>query len=85
MRHLISSFQSHVGERGCHFYDDESCHFLSWQEVFKFIDYLPPSEKMEPFTERLADSLANYNPDIEFLAVQQAGDQISVELYSQAQ
>jgi hypothetical protein len=28
--------------------------------------------------------LANYNPDSEFLAVQQNGDSVSVELYSQA-
>jgi hypothetical protein len=84
MKHLISSFQTHVGERGCHFYDEDSCTFLNWQEVFQFISHLPTTEKMSPFTERLADSLANYNPDVEFQAVQQAGKQVSVELYSQS-
>lgn len=84
MKHLINSFESHVGERGCHFYDDESCTFLSWKQVFQFIDNLPDSARIAPFTEKLADSLANYNPDKEYLAVQQAGEQVSVELYSEA-
>jgi hypothetical protein len=85
MKHLIRSFQTHVGERGCHFYNDSTCTFLSWSEVFQFISKLPLDEKVSPFTERLTDSLANYNPDTEFLAVQQAGKQVSVELYSQPQ
>lgn len=85
MKHLIQSFQSHVGERGCHFYDGENCNFLNWKEVFIFIDALPKREEEDPFTERLADTLANYDPDNEFLAVQQNGDSVSVELYSQAQ
>lgn len=84
MEHLIHSFQTHVGERGCHFYDDTSCTFLSWSEVFQFISRLPTDEKISPFTERLAESLANYDPDSEFLCVQQAGKQVSVELFSQA-
>ena len=84
MKHLIQSFQSHIGERGCHFYDSESCNFLHWNEVFKFVDSLPTKEADDPFAERLTESLANYNPDTEFLAVQQNGDSVSVELYSQA-
>lgn len=74
-----------MGERGCHFYDSESCTFLNWKEVFKFVDTLPKKETNDPFTDRLAESLANYNPDTEFLAVQQNGGSVSVELYSQAQ
>ena len=83
MKHLIHSFQSHVGERGCHFYDGDNCHFLSWREVFQFIDTLCESKGSTQFSEKLADSLANYDPDNEFLAVQQNGDSVSVELYSQ--
>ncbi len=85
MKHLVRSFQDHVGERGCHFYDSESCNFLSWSEVFKFVDSLPTVGKEDGFTDRLTTTLANYNPDTEFLAVQQNGDSVSVELYSQAQ
>lgn len=81
MKHLISSFKTHVGERGCHFYDDSACTFLTWKEVFDFINFLPDTDKISPFTEKLTENLANYNPDTEFLAVQQAGDQVSVELY----
>lgn len=82
MIHLTRSFEKHLGQRGCHFYDSESCHFLTWQEVFKFIQSLPTVTQTESFSEKLIDSLANYDPDNEFLAVQQNGDSISVELYS---
>ena len=84
MRHLVRSFQSHVGERGCHFYDSESCNFLSWAEVFKFADSLAERKEINPFANRLTETLANYNPDKEFLAVHQEGDSVSVELYSNA-
>lgn len=82
MIHLTRSFEKHLGRRGCHFYDSEACHFLEWQEVFKFIKSLPAVAQKESFSEKLIDSLANYDPDNEFLAVQQNGDSISVELYS---
>lgn len=82
MKHLIRSFENHIGERGCHFYDSKKCQFLAWKEVFKFIDSLPIVAQSERFSDKLIDSLANYNPDTEFLAVQQNGDSISVELYS---
>jgi len=85
MRHLIRSFQDHLGERGCHFYDDTSCNFLLWNEVFKFLDTFPSKSGVDQFSERLANTLANYDPDREFLAVQQNGDSVSVELYSQSQ
>lgn len=82
MKHVIQSFQSHIGKRGVHFYDEDHCNFLSWSEVFHFIDSLPQKQEANQFTERLADTLANYNPDHEFLAVHQNGDSVSVELYS---
>ncbi len=84
MKHLIRSFQTHKGERGCHFYDDENCNFLNWKEVYVFIDALPAREGTDPFTDRLEETLPNYNPDTEFLAVQQKGDAVSVELYKHA-
>ena len=84
MRHLERSFQRHIGTRGVHFYSDESVNFLTWSEVFEFIRALPTKAKEDQFSDRLAETLANYNPDHEFLAVQQNGDSVSVELYSQA-
>ena len=83
MQHLFRSFQNHVGERGCHFYDDSSCTFLYWQDVFEFTNSFPDKDKGDAFTEKLETSLANYNPDTEYLAVQQNGSRVSVELYSQ--
>ena len=85
MRHLVKSFQEHVGSRGVHFYDKEGCNFLPWSEVFYFLKELPNYGTIDTFSEKLAESLANYNPDCEFLAVQQDGDTVSVELYAQAQ
>lgn len=82
MRHLIKSFQAHLGERGCHFYDDSTCNFLTWKQVFKFIDSLPPTNGEDAFSDKLAESLSNYDPDSEFLAVQQSGGSVSVELYT---
>ena len=84
MKHLVKSFQEHIGLRGVHFYDSESCNFLSWAEVFKFVETLPKKESSDPFSTKLEETLANYNPDTEFLAVQQNGSSVSVELYSQA-
>lgn len=84
MKHLVRSFQEHIGLRGVHFYDAESCNFLNWAEVYKFVETLPKKENNDPFTTRLEETLANYDPDTEFLAVQQNGSSISVELYSQA-
>lgn len=84
MKHLVKSFQEHIGLRGVHFYDSESCNFLNWADVYKFVDSLPKKENCDPFTTKLEETLANYNPDTEFLAVQQNGSSISVELYSQA-
>lgn len=78
----MNSFQTHVGERGCHFYDDSSCNFLSWKEVFSFIKTLPQKEDENEFGTRLTETLANYDPNKEYLAVQQKGSSISVELYS---
>jgi hypothetical protein len=52
--------------------------------VFKFLDSFPSKSNVDQFSERLADTLANYDPDSEFLAVYQNGDSVSVELYSQS-
>jgi hypothetical protein len=81
MIHLVQSFQSHIGERGCHFYNEEDCTFLNWAQVCKFVDSLG-EESADEFTDRLVQSLSNYDPDSEFLAVCQSQDQVSVELYA---
>jgi hypothetical protein len=85
MRHLIHSFQENRGTRGVTFYDDEHCNFLPWDQVLKFVASLPTVGNKDPFTDKLTETLANYDPDREFLAVHQKGDSVSVELYSQAQ
>jgi hypothetical protein len=81
MRHLVRSFQNHIGERGVHFYDATSCNFLGWREVFAFLNEMA-EEDDDLFSERLADLLANYNPDSEYLAVHQNGTSVSVELFT---
>lgn len=83
MKHLVNSFQQYAGYRGVHFYDEETCNFLPWNDVFLFIKSLEEKANTESdlFVERLTESLANYNPDTEFLAVCQDGETVSVELY----
>jgi len=83
MKHVVRSFQKHTGLRGVHFYDDESCNFLPWSDVFKFIKSLSTKGNSDSFVDQLTESLANYDPDKEFLAVRQNGDTVSVELYAQ--
>lgn len=82
MRHLVKSFQENIGVRGVHFYSEEECHFLDWKQVFQFIKALPKDRTDGQFSDRLTETLANYDPDREFLAVQQTRDSVSVELYS---
>ena len=82
MRHLVKSFQEHRGTRGCHFYDDSSCNFLDWKEVLNFLKVVPDIGKDKKFSERLLETLSNYEPDTQFLAVQQGESTVSVELYT---
>lgn len=85
MKHLVESFQQNRGMRGVTFYDEEHCNFLPWDQVLKFIDSFPVSSASDPFADKLTETLANYDPECEFVAVQQKGDAVSVELYSQVQ
>jgi hypothetical protein len=84
VRHLVKSFQTHLGTRGCHFYDETSCNFLDWKEVLDFLKVVPDIGKDQKFSERLLDALSNYEPDTQFLAVQQGEGTVSVELYTNA-
>lgn len=82
MYHLLSSFKEHIGERGCHFYDVDDCRFLPWDQVVEFANTFPGEIEDNEFTEKLTNTLANYNPDSEFLAVKQDGTTVAVELYA---
>jgi hypothetical protein len=82
MKHLAKSFQQHVGQRGTHFYDDQTCNFLHWGEVIGFLKTFPVEFGSDTFAEKLTEALANYNPDTEYLAVHQRGSSVSVELYA---
>jgi hypothetical protein len=70
--------------RGVHFYDSESCNFLDWVDVIKFLKAVPSIDKDHQFSERLLETMANYDPDNQFLAVQQGEGTVSVELYTDA-
>ena len=84
MKHLVKSFQTNLGMRGVHFYDSESCNFLDWVDVLKFLKAVPDLGKDQQFSERLLETMANYDPDNQFLAVQQGEGTVSVELYTDA-
>ena len=74
---LMKSFAEHRGTRGVHFFDSTSCQFLCWDEAMKTVD----SNFPENFTEKLVDSMANYNPDSEFVTVSAGGGQLTIELF----
>jgi hypothetical protein len=83
MNHLVSSFSKYLGMRGVHAYDGTECRFLAWGEVISFLKRLP--EHSDPqFSEKLLDTLSNYDPDTQFLAIHQDGETVSIELYSRA-
>ena len=71
-----------MGTRGVHFYDSDTCNFLLWDEVFKFLGSFPKECDKDSFGDKLVETLANYDPDREFLAVHQHGTSVSVELYA---
>lgn len=69
--------------RGVHAYDGSECRFLNWEEVIAFLNRLPKHSDPQ-FSEKLLDTLANYDPDSQFLAIQQDNETVSIELYSKA-
>lgn len=81
MDHLIRSCHHFRGHRGCHFYDDSDCSFLPWDEVCRFVSTMPASEGVDIFSEKLLETLANYDPDREHLAVKKDGTNVTLELY----
>lgn len=83
MKYLLQSFKKYHGLRGVHFYSARECYFMPWQEVLQFLKDLSKNgkESTEVFIEKLSESLANYDPTNEFLAVCQNGESVSVELY----
>ena len=82
-KHLVKSFQTHKGRRGVHFFDSKLCNFMYWNEVIQFLKTLPVEASSDTFADKLTETLANYDPEREFLAVQQNGESVSVELYTQ--
>lgn len=81
MEYLVSSFREHLGLRGIHVYSNEECKFLPWGEVISLIRRLPGDTDPE-FSDRLLETLANYDPDSQFLALQQLENTVSIELYA---
>lgn len=81
MNHLVTSFKEHLGRRGLHAYTESECRFLSWEEVIAFLNRLPEHSDPE-FSDKLMDTLANYDPDNQFLAMSQVEDTVSIELYA---
>lgn len=81
MDHLIRSCRQFRGFRGCHFYDETDCNFLPWDEVCKFVNSMPNLDGVDTFSEKLLETLANYDPSREHLAVKKDGTNVTLELY----
>jgi hypothetical protein len=61
-----------------HFYDSADCEFFAWDRVFGLVD---KSEFPQQFGDRLIETLANYDPDREFVAVSAGGGQVTIEIF----
>jgi len=76
--HLTHSFAKHRGVRGVHFYDSSGCEFFQWDRVFGLID---KSRFPAQFGDKLVDTIANYDPDREFVAVSAGNGQVTIEIF----
>jgi len=74
---LMRSFARHKGVRGVHFYDSNSCEFLTWDETLSAIKERFP----EPFADKLIEAVANYDPQSEFVTVSAGGGQLTIEMF----
>jgi hypothetical protein len=76
--HLTHSFAKNRGTRGVHFYDSANCEFFTWDKVFEVLKNtsFPPT-----FGDRLVDTVANYDPNKEFVAVSAGGGQVTIEIF----
>jgi len=79
--HLVQSFKEYDGIRGAHFYAEEGCRFLPWGEVVQFANSFPKDQHSE-FKDKLLMVLANYNPALEFLALGEYNNRVTIELHS---
>lgn len=75
---LTHSFTEHLGVRGVHFYDSASCEFFTWDRIFGVIGQ---SDFPQAFSDLLVDTLANYDPDREFVAVSAGKGQLNIEIF----
>lgn len=78
---LVQSFIDNIGTRGAHFYSPSGCRFLTWDKVVELSSKIA-IENSKEFVDKLLFSLANYNPDFEFLALGELNNSISIELYA---
>ena len=74
---LMRSFAQHKGVRGVHFYDSNSCEFLTWDQTMTAIKERFP----EHFADKLIEAVANYDPESEFVTVSAGGGQLTIEMF----
>lgn len=80
---LIKSFEQQNGMRGAHFFDGVDCEFATWDLVIEFCRRLKDEDNPahNEFEEKLLHTIANVNPDTEYVLVRQHGDVVSIECY----
>jgi hypothetical protein len=84
MNELTKSFKEHIGTRGIHVsHSHGDCEFHPWNKV---IHLLKQSEDQGPewqdVSDRIIHSLANYDPDREFLVLDFSENTVSIEMYT---
>jgi hypothetical protein len=76
--HLVHSFAKHRGVRGVHFHDSANSEFFQWDKVFNLLEQ---SNFPDTFGDKLIESIANYDPDHEFVAVSAGAGQVTIEIF----
>ena len=82
---LVHSFQQQNGLRGAHFFDGEHCEFVTWDLVVQFCSKMKDTNNPAhvEFEEKLLHTIANVNPETEYVLVRQVGESVSIECYRQ--
>ena len=80
---LVKSFEQQNGMRGAHFFDGAECEFVRWNLVIEFCRRLKDGSNPAhvEFEDKLLHTIANVDPDTEFVLVRQHGDVVSIECY----
>lgn len=75
---LSRSFAKYLGMRGVHAYGEKGCQFIRWDQV---CGVLSNANFPEVLIDLLIETIANYDPDSEFVALNWGSTQVTIEVF----